>query len=62
MKLCEHDCIPCCMFCKYVILDIENSINFGPKGCSLHLDKEHQEIAVACGYCDNFICKNVKEE
>ena len=50
------------MFCKYVILDIENSINFGPKGCSLHLDKEHQEIAVACGYCDNFICKNVKEE
>lgn len=49
MKLCEHDCIPCCMLCKYMIPDIENSINFGSKGCSLHPDEEHQEIIDACG-------------
>ena len=33
-----------------MIPDIENSINFGPKGCGLYPDEEHQEIAVACGY------------
>ena len=32
-----------------MIPDIENSNNFGPKGCSLHPDEEHQEIADACG-------------
>ena len=50
------------MFCKYVIPDIENLIHFGPKGCSLHPDEEHQEIAYACGYCDDFVCMNVKDE
>lgn len=48
------------MFCKYMIPDIENSINFGPKGCSLHPDEEHQEIADACGYCDDFVCMGIK--
>lgn len=47
MRLCEQDCIPCCMFCKHMIPDIENSINFGLKGCKLRPDKEHQEIADA---------------
>ena len=46
------------MFCKYMIPDIENSINFGTKGCSL----QHQEIADACGYCDDFVCMGVKDE
>ena len=45
-----------------MIPDIENPIDFGSKGCSLHPDEKHQEIAVACGYCDNFICKNVKDK
>ena len=62
MKLCEFDCIPCCDFCKHVALDIEDGINFGPKGCKLHPDEEHKEIAIGLGYCDDFICKNVKED
>lgn len=61
MKLCEFDCIPCCNHCKSADLDIENGINFGPKGCKLHPDEEHKEIAISYGACDDFICKNVKE-
>lgn len=45
-----------------MIPDIENSINFGPKGCSLYPDEEHKEIADACGYCDDFVCKGVKDK
>lgn len=26
------------------------------KGCKLHKDKEHQDIAATCGYCDDFHC------
>ena len=38
---------------KYTIWYIANHVG---------KDEKHQEIAVACGYCDNFICKNVKDE
>lgn len=62
MRLCGHDCIPCCIFCKYMIPDVENSINFGLKGCNLYLDEEHQEIADACGYCDNFVYMNAEDK
>jgi hypothetical protein len=35
-------------------------INGGPIGCFEHTDIKHQEIAVSCGYCDDFHCFNVK--
>lgn len=28
----------------------------GPVGCKLHKDKEHQDVAATCGYCDDFHC------
>lgn len=62
MKLCDKDCIPCCDFCihashfKYDCCG--RIINGGPDGCTLHLDKEHQDIAIGCGYCDDFHCFN----
>jgi len=45
-----------------MIPDVENSINFGLKGCNLYLDEEHQEIADACGYCDNFVYMNAEDK
>ena len=68
MILCNNDCIPCCDFCTYAIHD-ELKLNLtidghiikgGPIGCSFFTDKEHQEIANDCGYCDSFHCMNVK--
>ena len=50
MKLCDKDCIPCCDFCIHVRhfkYDCGGRIiNGGPDGCTLHLDKEHQDIAI----------------
>lgn len=31
-------------------------VTTGPVGCKLHKDKEHQDIAATCGYCDDFHC------
>ena len=31
-------------------------VTAGPIGCKLHKDKEHQDIAATCGYCDDFHC------
>lgn len=59
MKLCEYNCAPCCDFCKFVIADIEDN---SPVGCKLHPDEEHQEIADACGYCDDFVCMNAEDK
>ena len=60
MILCNNDCEPCCDFCIYAIHD-EFELNGhteigGPIECKLHRDKEHQEIAEYCGYCDDFHC------
>ena len=62
MTLCNNDCIQCCDFCahsKHGTLDTDG--NTRPIGCFLHLDKEHQEIAEDCGYCDDFYCFRVKD-
>ena len=60
MVLCEKDCIPCCDFCiyarhdKFIIGGKEHT--GGPIECILHKDEEHQEIAISCGYCDDYHC------
>ena len=65
MKLCSPDCIPCCDFCIYSIRDIVEfsdgyTIDCGPKGCNLHKDEKHQEIAKWDGYCKDYHCFRVK--
>ena len=59
MKLCEYDCIPCCDCCKFVKYDIEDDTLLD---CNLHLDQDHQELAEACSYCDDFVCINAEDE
>lgn len=57
MELCSKDCIPCCDFClgaKHGVLEIDGTS--GPIACNWHPDKEHQEIAEDCGFCDDFKC------
>lgn len=61
MVLCNNDCIPCCDFCIHAIYDSwvnqnGKTITGGPIGCKLHNDKEHQEIAEWCYYCEDFHC------
>ena len=64
MILCDKDCIPCCDFCIHVIHkmgEINGKIvSLGSIGCKLHEDKEHQDYAVGCYYCDDFHCFNAK--
>lgn len=60
MILCGKDCTPCCDFCTHVkrgtmVVDGKR-VPGGPIGCKLHKDKEHQDIAATCGYCDDFHC------
>lgn len=64
MTLCNCYCVPVCDFCLYAIheywIDDEgNDVVGGPIGCRKHDDKEHQEIASDCGYCDDFYCFRV---
>lgn len=60
MVLCNKDCIPCCDFCIHVIHEFGEvngkTISLAPIGCSLHTDKEHQNIAASCYYCDDYHC------
>lgn len=65
MILCENGCIPCCDYCIYSIRDTwvdEEGVlrDQGPMGCTKHLDAEHQEIADACGHCEDFHCSLAK--
>ena len=63
MKFCSRDCEACCDFCKHCIHDAdEGGESTEPVGCSLHKDEEHQKKAKGCGFCDDFICKNVKDD
>lgn len=64
MILCSKDCIPCCDYCLHSVHEpimINGKIvDGGCIGCSKHKDEEHYYIAVGCGYCEDFYCKNVK--
>lgn len=63
MKKCSEECIPCCDYCKFsthFTMELDGEfIEAGVNGCALHLDKEHQDIAIGCGYCDDFYCEGV---
>ena len=60
MIKCCDDCVVCCDFCINAIHEVFESngreITGGPIGCGLHKDKMHQDIAEACGYCEDFHC------
>jgi hypothetical protein len=66
MIKCNDDCIPCCDFCIHAIHEEfehnGDTILGGPIGCSLHEDTEHQDIAEACGYCEDFHCFLANQE
>ena len=66
MILCNEDCLPCCDFCIHVIYETEEIdggiVTFGPIGCKLHLDEEHQDCAAGCAYCEDFHCFMANEE
>ena len=65
MKKCGIDCIPCCDFCIHAIheeYEIDGKCYMGgPIGCTLHNDEKHQNIAMMCGNCSDFICCNTEE-
>lgn len=65
MIKCGKSCIPCCDHCVHAIHDGWEKDGHlflgGPVGCLLHSDKKHQEIAVCCGYCEDFHCVSAKE-
>lgn len=65
MILCSPDCIPCCDFCIHAIHWTEEingkTIKMGVSGCGLHADKEHQDYAVSCYYCDDYHCFNANQ-
>ncbi len=60
MVLCNKDCVPCCDFCIYAVherwTDSTGSYVGAPEGCTLHPDREHQDIAENFGSCDDFHC------
>lgn len=62
MKKCSKECTPCCDYCKYVVHEVielgDKKIVGGPIFCKLHLDKEHTQLARACGSCKDFRCMN----
>lgn len=64
MILCSTCEIPCCDFCIHCIHSTGEingkMVKLAPIGCSLHEDKEHQDYAKGCYYCDDFYCFNVK--
>lgn len=65
MKKCSDNCIPCCDYCIHCIHEWSTyggkEVMGGPIGCKKHLDKEHQDKAFWCSYCDDFTCKNTEE-
>lgn len=60
MILCGEYCEPCCDFCIHCIHEEkmeDGEVSHGaPIGCGKHKDQEHQDIALICGYCDDFHC------
>lgn len=62
MDLCCEECYPCCDFCGRARHgDLDRDGTTGPIGCKKHPDEEHQEIAMNCGFCDDFKCFMIKE-
>lgn len=66
---CSEECLEfaCCDFCIYVhhkffFANNGNIICSSPVGCGLHNDKEHQDIAIGCGYCPDFHCFGANED
>lgn len=66
MILCDKDCVPCCDYCTYsqheLIFVNGRIIKGAPIGCNKHCDEEHLYIVQGCGYCEDFRCKNVKDD
>ena len=64
MIKCADDCMPCCDFCIHVIHKMGEIngkvVSLAPIGCSLYKDKEHQDFAVGCYYCEDFHCFSAK--
>lgn len=62
MKLCPkcNNFTINCDFCKYV--KYEDGFMFGPTGCALHEDEDHQKKAQNCGVCEDYYCKNADKE
>lgn len=60
MIFCGNNCEPCRDFCTHVkhgtVVVDGKRVTTGPVGCKLHKDKEHQDVAATCGYCDDFHC------
>ena len=60
MILCGQTCIPCCDFCAHAIHEMGEingkMVALCPIGCKLHADKEHQDYAKGCYYCEDFYC------
>ena len=69
MILCNENCKPCCDFCVHCIheewdeyaYDEVIHLTGAPIGCLLHNDKQHQEYAEGCWFCDGFQCRNAKQ-
>lgn len=67
MTKCSIGCHPCCDFCIHVWweswVDQHGHIHVGsPAGCSIHIDKQHKDIAECNGYCNDFHCFNAYTE
>lgn len=63
MKPCNEECTPCCDFCAHVVHEfLDEKTRSGPIGCHLHNDYEHNFSAKACGACDDFCCRNYRDE
>lgn len=66
MTLCDKHCIPCCDFCVHAIQEMGKingkMVTLGPIGCKLHSDKEHQDYAKSCYYCEDFYCFYANKE
>lgn len=67
MILCSQTCIPCCDFCVHAIHEMgdingKTNVPLCPIGCKLHADKEHQDYARGCYYCEDFHCFEANEE
>lgn len=46
-------------YATHFMIDVDGRlVNGGPDGCILHTDDEHQQIAMGCGYCKDYHCKN----
>lgn len=66
MIVCSKNCYPCCDYCKYAFHkwgEVNGKIvRLAPIGCGLHEDAEHQDMAKACSYCEDFHCMHADEK